>query len=499
MGHARLCDYEVGNVPCFLFLMPSQIQRASLRHLFRQLLDDSIATDRECIRQAISVRGHLASMLYAPKVAAAFNAVDLDFAIGELECAQATNPAQDPITDAIEREVARVQLTVLQRERDRRLAALVAVQRGDFYSPNRDELAYWVNCLAFRTIDGLSADVCEQQVSEVVSWTRKRLSCEAQDPIVVPRLLRDAARIPLGCVSDALRPWIYPAIVLELLIKHEGFAGHRIDVAPIIRDTARQTWRLFYCADRAIDDMEVRLDLSAEEVADLVENQICASREWEQLGLPVDDQRFYTTPLRREEPGRPPAHAQIVHEAQARELAERAGGFPAPLLLAIPPADRTTTVRRIWSKGLACDAENSLGLTLYPAIGDSRVRWGMPPHPYGLLCAVVLPANFVLHVGDDRRRDDHARFEELSRQAAACSRDSVGYTRKLRELLKREGYYAVAQHDPIRRQIHEVTVLTPTPETVMVIRETIPSFARQRDMPHVTPTAVSRTALSRCS
>lgn len=458
-----------------------EFNRETLSGLYRRLVSERCsAAVREEIIETIRARGDLAAEIYALQ-AVDFTQAELDDFRVRLEVALEPNPELDDITDTVQREVASVQLDVVSAEHQRRQLVFAAADSGKFYLPSRADLVGSVMGLTAQLVADPRTAHFAATTEVIVQLVRQAALNSAPGTSLVVQVLRAVDKIPPEEISHKLDPWIRWAVALELLESERGFAGHTISLDPVTRAQASRAKRLLYATNRQdarYDEVDWPLDLTGTEIARLLETHAKAIEVWTREGMPVSDLTLYLNPSRREEVGRPGSHVQIVTEEMARELATRAGAFPLPLVYALPPLERIRLARQIWSHGLPEVPPSLPGLTFYDAGGDPRVRWGAPPHPYGLLCAIILKPQDILHVLHPDHPEDFERFNELTRRAEFMARGFANYATTLRSILRSEGIRAVAHYHPTKRYLHELVVVDPGPETVLVIRESFPAFMR---------------------
>lgn len=457
------------------------LNRETLAGLYRRLVAPRVsAAEREAAIEAIRFRGDLAASLFALQ-AVDLTQAEIDDALVRLDAALEPDPTLDDITDTVQREIAGVQLDVLAAESERRRAVYAEAEAGGIYLPARADLVGAVIGLATQLLDDPAQAHFGDTVIAITQIIRRQHVEGTPGAAAVAQVLREVDSLPPEEVTHKLDPWVRWAVALEILESPRGFAGIRFDFDPVTRAQAARAKRMLYAMDRQdarYDEVDWPLDLTGIEIARLLSDHATARLTWATERIPESDLVLYLTPTRREEANRPEPHVQVVPEAEAMELARRAGAFPLPMLYAIPPQDRTRLARQIWSEGLPPVPPNMPGLTFYDAGGDPRIRWGAPPHPYGLLCAIVLSPKDVLHVLHPDHPQDYERFNELTRRAEFMARSAGNYPETLRSILRSEGVRAVAHYHPVERYLHELVVIDPDERTVMVIRESVPSFMR---------------------
>lgn len=458
------------------------LSRESIDSLYRRY--DANAADAHDILEAIEERAQLASSLFVLE-AAQMSQADLDDAFGRLSAAAVDrHPNEDSIEEVVRMTSARVQLTAIQREQERRVDIFGAATRGEVYLPTRPELVGSLIGFGAQLERGDDTHF-RATFDRIVSSVRQGLNEQSPGAPVVIHALRTANTLPTEDPASPLDSWMRWAIVLELLADKNGYGGIRISVDDVTRSAAIRAKRLLYAIDRQdprYDEADWPLDLPGDALANLLEEHYFAAQEWARLGAPDRDLRRLLAPVRWEERERPEPHPQIFYEKEAQDFAVRGGAFPYPLVYPIPPAERARLARQIWAHGLPRIASGKVGLVFNPAAGDPRVRWGAPPYPYGLLCAVRLSPNEVLNVARPGYDDDHERFNQLTRRASHMATSDADYPDTLRNVLLSEGYKAVAIYNEIHGFMHELVLLDTAPNVVVVIRESVPAFV-QGDRP----------------
>lgn len=462
------------------------LSRESIESLYRRY--DANAADAQDILNAIEERAQLASSLFMLEVAQMSQA-DLDDASERLEAAAVDrHPDEDSIEEVVRMTSARVQLSAIQREHERRIAILGSASRGEIYLPTRPELVGALIGLGAQLERGEDSDF-KPVLDRIVAIVRQSLLEQTPGALLVTHVLRTVGKLSATDTESPLDPWVRWAIALELLTDKNGYGGVQIPIDDVTRAAAIRAKRLFYATDRQdprYEDADWPLDLPGNVIADLLEEHYFATQDWAKLGAPDRDLRRLLSPVRWEEHGRPEPHPQVLFEKDARELAQRAGGFPYPLVYPVPPLERARIARQVWTHGLPAIPSGKVGLVLNPAVGDPRVRWGAPPYPLGLLCAVCLSPDQVLNVARPGYDEDHERFNQLTRRASHMAGEAANYPDTLRNILLSEGYKAIAVYNEIHGFMHELVLLDTSPEIVVVIRETVPAFVRG-DHPLVIP------------
>lgn len=454
------------------------LRRQPLRRLYELLMADPAPSEAEAIVSVIEERAGHAINLYSME-AVRLSQTELEDLIARLDGAETPSDDLDPITDTVEREVARVQREALLDEFDRRQAVLLAANRDERVVPTRSELVGGVMAATEADVDEAPSGGGPSRLERLSSFVDEALSSSPRGSMAVVRSLRAVRDLPVEVGRRSLDLWILWALALETLTRPRAEGLLRTSVDPVTMAAANRAKRLLYAVDRQdarYDDSDWPLDLTGDDIADFLERHYQASWAWARSRAPASDRGMYLRPVRREETGRPNPHMQVADEREARRAAEEAGGFPEPLIFPVPPRERSRVAQALWTNGLPPVPERKPGLAFYNGGGDPKVRWGGPPHPYGVLCAVALPPKAVLHVFDKERPEDHDTFNELTARATFLSRTDDDYHERVRNVFRSEGYQAVAHYDPNQGYLHELIVVDPSPETVMIVRESIPSF-----------------------
>lgn len=476
-------------------MLRDKLDRESLADLYERLVNsgnDPLETGT--VFEVIEERSTLAGALYALK-AADLSQAELDDFVIRLNAVQEGNPDLDPVPDTVQREIARVQLDELLREQSRREARFLAAERSEMYLSNRTEL--------IGSLMGLGAQLKEDRkgahffttFDAILSILERAQQDATAGAATVVQVLREVSKLPSESIAHELDPWMRWGIALELMSDERGLGGETADVDLDTRTEATRAKRMFFAEERQdarYDEADLPLDLTGDDIADLLDAHHHASHEWVCRHLPQADMDLYLAHTRREEVGRPEPHVQIIPESAARKLAERGGAFLNPLIFTIPPKERSRTSSRVWSHGLLSGSENVPWVTLHDAGGDPRVRWGAPPHPYGILCSVSLPTSHVLYVFSEEHPKDAEIFEDLTAKATLMSRSTNDSHETLRSVFQSAGYYAIAHYHPSDGSFRELIVLDPSPATVQVIREAIPSFMGDRPLNSPAPSSSPR-------
>jgi hypothetical protein len=400
------------------------------------------------------------------------------------------------VEDAVRREVARVQRAVISAELRRRHDVQQELADGTRFAPFFGPLKGALVAMDRYLADPARTVYFRQVFDQIVDLAlRVRADHPAGSPQVVA-LLDAVNALPLPPAANQMEPWLRAAVALELLAEERGFGAVDLGVNPLTQGMAVKARRVFFAETRQEDGVKRTLDLTPTEVAKVFRDGFSAGRQWTTSAIPLTERNRYLARCTQEETGRPEPGPWILGARCARDLAARAAGVPMPVFYPVSAAARVATARDIWLNGFpslsAHDDEtvDPSGLTLVATSGEASSEWASGPHPHGLLCAVALPKNTILRlnvVDPDRPKEvesDAEVYARLSQQATDMG-DEAGYGARLRQLLLKEGYYAVGdgQSGTDSPALEEITLLDPRPETLMVVREAVPSFMRGEHRP----------------
>lgn len=465
----------------------SEIGTITLEQIYRRYLNalekNKPLPDGETIN-AIELRARLATPILQLN-AINLSEYDLDEFVARLSNCIAPNPDIDRAQDFAEREIARVQMGVFSDEARRRYEYLRDVEKGRRFAPVRSRLIGQVIMLA-ETVRHGSPDSTEykfiEQLRNLIISFQKRYEPGAT---TVAEILRHVTLLPKPYTDqDPAERWVMWATALDILTSEFGFGGFEpLKIEPLTWAQAQRAKRILFAFDRQdyrYDEEDLPLDVEGDLLAQVLEGSTSAYREWHRYHLPHADLVAYTTPLRREEAGRPQPSVYIRPEREARELAQKAGGVLLPMLYPLAPTLRRRAAKIIWSEGIPPVPPNELGWAVYGVPGDMRVQWGAFPHPDGLLVTVCISPQNILTIGRGDQDLEHEKtLQRLVEEAQRRSEDTENYRGMLRQLLLQEGYYAIARYDYLYRETptpQELIVLDPTPQHLCVIRESVPSF-----------------------
>jgi hypothetical protein len=407
-----------------------------------------------------------------------------------LHAAETPDPRLDPAQDAAEREIAGVQLSVIEAELGRRERVAEAMEDDpDAFVSRSDLVGYLFDAarqLSERTLGFVRPATqrigAVEHFDALVAAVRHALSTEPPGSLVVAAALQAADRLEPRD-PDPADAWVRSAIIFELLTQEGGWIGVDLVIDPVTRSQAVRAKRIFYGEGRQDphdDDLHWRLDLTGPGIADLLEASEHASAAWSRERLPAVDLDSYLEPLRREESGRPTPHPSVIPEAEARARVLAQGAITSPMVLFVLPSERLTLARQIWEQGPPAIEPGALGVPVYSLGGDPRVRWGAVTFPHGFLCIVDLPAAAILNLGRSDSARDEAAFEQMAARATRDTVTEAEYADRLRAILLERGVRAVARYDHVDKELNkpqEVILLEPA-ASLKFIREAVPSFVR---------------------
>jgi hypothetical protein len=408
---------------------------------------------------------------------------DLDELAVRIEGGQASNDPLSRAADAAHLEMLRVQEEVVKEEVRRRGTFVQRVESGDQFAPARSAIIGRLVSLAEYVRAGGKDEIDLVERAEALVL----LSCASHEPgaRAVAAALRSTTDLRHDPTESHEGFWLRWGLVLDLMTTEHGFGEReRLPVHPVTRAEAGRARRLFLAFDRQdprYDEEDWPLDIPGDHLASLLENAAMARHDWFHSRRPMEDQIGYLTPPRREEPNRPEPHTQIQTELEARSRSLSKGGVTLPMIYPLGRRLRRRYSEDIWKNGIPPLPEAELGWSVFGAPGDIRIQWGAFPHPEGLLVAVTMTPEQILSIGRGDQDIDHEQLlQDLEEKAQDGARSPADYRRRLRTMLIEHGIEAIARYDFLYRETltpQELIVLNPTEKNLLVIRESVPSFA----------------------
>lgn len=464
-----------------------ELDKVPLEELYEAYLDGEI--DEDEATEALRQREMIASRIFTTSVMN-LSQTTLDEYLVTLQAASQEEVGADPAKDAARRERVRVQMDTVLEELERRDRVVALADSGGRLCPGRNQVIRSIQELKYGARDGQAA--AQERLARIKKAITKATLRENPGYAQVAMILRTLAPDQ----NPDLGQWTDAAAALQFLSDPEWQSELGLPLTNLLTDAqARVAWRILVADSREdgrFEGSDWPLDLTPIEVAAAVEMSSEAYAEWVRREMCVIDIQRYMSAVVKEEDGRPAPSTWIVPGKEARRLAKKAGGMPKAFVYGIDPGERPHVARQIWTEGLpplATDQNGEvveIGLTLHLGEREPIVRAANRPHGRGVTCFVVARDEEILRLGSADYPKHDELVDELTQEATRLTADDAEYQKMLRNSLLQRGFRVIERHDLDGSQPElplEVIILDPSPERVLVARESVPNFLhRQRPL-----------------